>query len=321
MYLDDLFERIDLNKYIKDVSERRDLTWDIIQKYPVLYNYPKGISRVAPLDYIIDHPEQTWDFDIISSRKDLTIEFIKHFKNQLNQSEIAYNINLKDVIENPDLPWNYDALSWNTQISSNDLIEHPKLPWNYANLTTHIDPDFIYANPNLPWDYRYLTDKVNFDFIYQNPQLEWDHLLLGRNPYLSLNYVIENKNKHWHWFEVYSNQNITLEDIIKHNLHKYNTLAFQWAYPEYCIENDLVVDWHDISREVSLDLFDKYPEKPWIKEQFNYNSNIIMSNILEHPELPWDYSVLLKYNGITLQDILDHWYLPWDIQRIIKFKY
>ena len=319
--MDILLQKIDINTYIGDISKRKDLSWDIIQKYSALPWPTSALSRLAPLDYIIDHPEQTWDFDIISSRKDLTIEFIKHFKNQLNQSEIAYNINLKDVIENPDLPWNYDALSWNTQISSNDLIEYPDLPWNYANLTNHIDPDFIYANPNLPWDEDVLSEIVSLDFILQNSEVIGVNRLSERNPNLNIDYVLEHLDDIYNWIDVYQNPNITLDDIIQNKLHMENKYAFQYTYPEYCIENGLEINWLDLTQTALLDIIEKYPDQPWSKNHLSQNTNMTMDYVLAHPDIKWYYEQLSCDNQITLSDVLDNWDLPWDILSIIRYKY
>lgn len=125
MSLDDILQRIDPSQYIDEILGRSDLTWDIIQKYPVLQNNIKGLSRVAPLEYILDHSDEPWNFDVISDRKDLTIPFMRHFKDRLNWRHVSYP-DFKEVVNNQDLPWNYVNCYQN--ITLDDILENPDLP-------------------------------------------------------------------------------------------------------------------------------------------------------------------------------------------------
>lgn len=321
MALEAFIERIDPNEYIDALSKRVDLTWDIIQKYEDVEWPIEALSRLAPLDYIEQHPDKPWNYYKISDRQDLTIDFIKIFKDKLDWECISANVDFQDVLDNPELSWNYQALSYNNKIKSDDILENPHYEWDYSNLSSIIDVNFVYANPDLPWDYSSLSDRINLDFIRQNPDKSWNYGILSRNPNLTIDFILEHRSKLWWWLALYQNTNIDLNDLITHNLHTHNTFAFQYTYLEYCIENLPNVNWIEASQNAPFDLIDKYPDKPWITNQFSENINITMNYVLEHPELDWNYMDLSNMNKITLQDVLDHWDLPWDINSVIEFKY
>ena len=92
-------------------------------------------------------------------------------------------------------------------------------------------------------------------------------------------------------------------------------------YPDYCVENYPVQDlnWKKLSDHASLDILDKYPNKPW--HNISLNNNITMEYVLSHLDYNWIYKDLVFDNHITLQDILDNWHLPWHIGNVIGFKY
>ena len=326
MSLHDLLQRIDINTYIGDVSEREDLTWELIQKYSSLSWSVDSLSRLAPLDYIIEHPEQTWNYYEISARKDLTIDFIKEFQDLLDFEIISENINIEDVINNPELPWDYIALSINSKVTSDDLINHSELPWDYQVLSAHIDVNFVYANPQCDWYYPSLYDRIKLDLILPsgNKYINDDHIkycYLSENPNLTIDYILEHLDKPWQWEKIYSNPNISLEDIIKRNLHNQYFNAFQQVYPDYCVENLKKLSWRIITQYVSLDIFDKYPKKPWDYAELSKNKNLTMDYVLAHPDIKWNYEQLSCDNQITLSDVLDHWDLPWDIHGVLEYKY
>lgn len=321
MSLDELLQRIDISRWEYYISQRKDFTWQHIQKNNNIPWSVNTLSRLAPLEYIENHPNKSWDYIEISKRTDLTIDFIKVFKDNLDWECISANVDFQDVLDNPELPWQYQALSYNNKITSDYLIEHPDISWDYSNLSSNIDINFVYANPDLPWDYEVLSDRINLEFIRQNPDKSWNYDILSRNPNLTIDFILENRSKLWGWLSLYQNTTIDLNDLITHKLYTHNTFAFQYTYLEYCIENNLMYDWIEASQNVSLDIINKYPDKPWNKSYLSKNNNMTIDYVLEHPEIDWSFRDLSIFNQITLQDVLDHWELPWDLLFVIQYKY
>lgn len=316
MTLDLLFDRIDINTYIGVISEREDLTWQHIQDYSSLPWPADAISRLAPLTYITQHPDKSWDYLEISKRKDLTIDFIQHFQDLLDWESIVRNIDFQTAFKNPQLPFD---LMLTQNITPDDILEHSALPWNYYRLSDYIDINFVYVNPELPWSWNKLSRRINLSFIQQNPQFKWNYNNLGVNPNLTAEYVVKYIDQKWKWLDVY--KNIPLVDIIKYNLHARSFKDFQIVYSDYCIEYQELLpplDWLILSYNASLDSIDKYTNKPW---QISINKNITIEYVLAHPDKPWSFRELSGNNQITLQDVLDHWDKPWSIDQVLKYKY
>ena len=320
MTLDDLLDRINIDHFWIDISQRSDFTWQHVQKYPNVRWSAWAIYKIAPLEYIMNNPTMSWPFDYISERPDLTIPFIRHFSNKLDWFRISENIDFHLVIENPDLPWDYDGLSSNKKITTDDIIENTQIKWNFKKLSKHIDINFIYANTTLPWDDNTLLTRLNLNFIRGHLNPKWlEYSEISSNPNLTIDFILEYPSFRWHWESVYST--LKLEDIIKHNLQLTDFEAFQRAYPNYCVENyeENILYWTSLTNRVTLDILEKYPNKPWT--DFSYNKNMTMNFVLKHPEIDWGYKALSGKNQINLQDVLDNWDKPWDIESIIKFKF
>jgi len=72
-------------------------------------------------------------------------------------------IKMQDVLEHPELPWNYAVLSENPAITMQDVEENPDKPWNFENLS---------KNPNLRVKYIekwYKKHRLNYSSISENP--------------------------------------------------------------------------------------------------------------------------------------------------------
>lgn len=320
MTLDDLLDRINIDQFFVELYLRQDFTWQHVQKYPNIRWSAWSISKIAPLDYIINNPMMNWPFDYISERPDLTIPFMKHFSNKLDWFRISARIDFHLVIENPDLPWCSEGLSLNEKITVDEIIENPQIEWNFKLLSKHIDINFIYANTALLWDDKTLLKRVNLNFIREHFNPKWlDYSAISYNPNLTIEFILEYPSFYWYWESVYAN--LKLEDIIKHHLQLAHFEAFQRVYPNYCVEHyqENILNWPILANRVSLDILEKYPNKPWT--DLSYNKNITMDFILEHPALPWDYKGLSGNNQITLQDILNNWDKPWSIDQVLKYKY
>lgn len=299
MSLSELINKIQdqLNEgiFVDALSERHDLTWDLIQTYPALQWSSKALSRLAPLEYIIDHPDNQWNFDEISGRKDLTIEFIKLYKNNLNWAELSKFTDIDIILTNTDLPWSFENVSQNKTVSQDHLLE----------------------NPDKPWEYSYLAEHIDLEFIKQNPHIKWGVYGLSKNPTLTIDYIQQNRTRGWDWEAVIRNPNISLHDIIENEIQFNAFHVFHEVYADYMLEHSRYT-FNSVNIHASLDSINKYPNRCW---KYSINKNMTMDYVLEHPEIEWSFMELSKNNKISLQDVLDHWDLRWDIPSIVKYKY
>lgn len=117
-----------------------------------------NLSRCIDLQYIIEHPDKPWFWQLIS---------------------LSDNITIKDVVSHPDLPWYWKSVSCNPNITMKDITNHPNLPWNYKWLSMNptITEQDILDHPNIPWDYYILSQNKNISlkFILQHPNESWDY--------------------------------------------------------------------------------------------------------------------------------------------------
>jgi hypothetical protein len=60
---------------------------------------------------------------------------------------------IDDIINNPDIPWDYGGVSENPNVNWSVVVNHPDLPWDYPSLARNpnITADIVSDNPNYPW--------------------------------------------------------------------------------------------------------------------------------------------------------------------------
>ena len=116
------------------------------------------------------------------------------------------NLTIAFILKNLHLNWNWDWISQNKAITMNDVQNNPKLPWNYRYLSRNINLtiDFILQNLdntnklNISWNWSKISQNkgIYLDDICNNPQLPWDYVALFYNPNIIMEYVLTDLNKH-----------------------------------------------------------------------------------------------------------------------------
>ena len=195
-------------------------------------------------------------------------------------------ITIKDVLDNPDLPWNWMDLSSNTSITAKDMINNPKLPWDWdcweskPDTTARlINGDYIsynsesgiyntyriLQNPNITVAYfrknkRYFDrdwrdischPNITMKDIENNPDLPWEYKSVFRNPNLTVEYIEKNLKK---------NNSKDKEEVIyniKHNDFLLHDVVFkkqQKKYKNYI--NKLLINMTNLCYPVVKDIID-----------------------------------------------------------------
>lgn len=175
--------------------------WENIYNNPSLpYDY-NHTSRLINKKYIKPSLEQIhrnynintyWDGVKISSRNDITVDFI---------------------VDNPHVPWIWDIISKNPIVKFSDIINNPTLPWYWPHLSANIDIniDFIKNNLNKKWDWKLLSSNpyISMKDITDNLDLPWDWKYVSLNPNISIDFVKNNSDKNWDWRNISENSAIT----------------------------------------------------------------------------------------------------------------
>jgi hypothetical protein len=103
-----------------DLYTNQGLTWNIIKKYPNIWNY-EYLSRnmnITP-EIIRNNLDIPWDFKNISDNYSLDIEFIREYKDILDFTNLSCNpcVDLDMIESNLDLPWDFKSVIENPNIT------------------------------------------------------------------------------------------------------------------------------------------------------------------------------------------------------------
>ena len=114
------------------------------------------------------------------------------------------------VLDNPDYPWNYEKMTENPMIPDEVIKANPELPWSRSSIMKFrkmanelvIEQDSMFYG-NLNADINKLANLgdprktcnplITPEFVKQHPEIEWDYKWLSRNPSLTIEFVLENR--------------------------------------------------------------------------------------------------------------------------------
>ena len=87
------------------------------------------------------------------------------------------------------------------------------------------------------------------------------------------------------------------------NLDKYIQSKWDKHYWNFVMKYEDKLDWHCISinPNITMEMIEKYPDKPWNWEYISYNPNITMEIIEKYPEKPWVWWGISQNPNITIE--------------------
>ena len=106
----------------------------------------------------------------------------------------------RDVLNHPELPWDWHGVSQNPNITLTDILEHPKNPWNWY---------FISKNPSITF-----RDVLNY------PKKPWDWNNLSSNPNITFRDILNHPKKPWDWWAISYNKFFYDETVFKREIKK-----------------------------------------------------------------------------------------------------
>ena len=76
-----------------------------------------------------------------------------------------------------------------------------------------------------------------------------------------------------------------------YHLEKYIQNKWDEYYWNFLMEYEDMLDWDSIScnPNITMEIIEKYPNKPWNWDYISYNPNITMEFIDKYPDKPWDW--------------------------------
>ncbi len=74
--------------------------------------------------------------------------------------------------------------------------------------------------------------------------------------------------------------------------------------------------WISLNPNITWDIIQANPDKPWNWYCISYNPSIAWDNIQANPDLPWNWYCISYNPNITPQIIKDNLDKPWDWQQL-----
>lgn len=186
-----VYDSVRLLNLLKDRNYDEVWNWDVL-------------SEKIPLHIITNNAHRRWNFKIVSSRPDITIDVVRHNK----------------------LKWNFDILSKSTLITIDDILECREMPWkwdivlarpditivNYKMLRLNLHPehnpiisgnlhlnirDILNDDYTVYWDWGVICSRPDFnlEFVKIYPAKPYKWIAISANPVISLNQI---DNTPWH---------------------------------------------------------------------------------------------------------------------------
>lgn len=245
------------------------LLWSHISWY-------KGI----PIEYIFENAERKWNWYALSGNENITIEYARFYRDKTNgmlDINLVYDtwvrlsknkvFTWQDVIDNPDIPWDYRGLSYNPNITWDIILENIDKPWSWFMLSYKkgltadivkkcIDKEWhiygIYRQDNMDWDTLQrlfsggserwhwswhaasASPSVTCDIVRDNIDKLWDWSSLSVNPNIDWGFICEHVENEWDWQMLSNNVNITWE-IVRDNLDK------EWGWYAISCRGDMLL--------------------------------------------------------------------------------
>ena len=131
----------------------------------------------------------------------------------------------------PDKPWDWFAISRNTNITMDYIDRHPDKPWNWwaISCNPNITIDYIDAHLDKPWNWNGISCNPNLtmDYIDTHPDKQWDWIAISANKYnFSSKYDII-RYYHKRKYSSIEKNRLIEEDLIKYVWHPKN--MYRWS--------------------------------------------------------------------------------------------
>lgn len=154
----------------QSLSFHKDITIDYVIDHPALpwTYYDLSKHKNITLNDILDNPELPWNYTSLGANPNITLDMIQEYDLPWDFNigvSNNPNLNIEFVLNNIDKKWNWDYISEKVA-TENAVRMYPALPWNFNNLTinSNISLEFIRENPELPWIYSKLATNPNATF-------------------------------------------------------------------------------------------------------------------------------------------------------------
>ena len=250
--------------------------------------FPWNFNRLSSnpsitLANIMANPQLSWNWNYVSTSPNVYFDDILNYPNnpwnllwfcQYNSNR--YIIPKSQIFAHLELPWDtFSLLSGGYKITVQDVLDHPDLNWDWANLCASRNFTLTEILEHFPEqaDFTHISRNptITMADILAHPEIQWDFSVYSANPQLRFQDVLQNPQFNWNYTIVSLYCSFTVQDILT-NPH------FQW-------------DWSYITQKPTINFQDiiKYPFLPWKYDKIYENPNITIEYVLAHPDILWNY--------------------------------
>ena len=158
----------------------------------------------------------------------ITFNFIKRHKDKpLNWKELtcSKNISLKDIVNNPELPWVEDYIIFNPEVTVNDII-NSKIKWSASQIPFKkgIPFSFILNRLEIPWNWTLISAYGNIDIndVKNNLHFPWNWSKLSYHSKMDLKTIYNNMDLPWDWNIIYDYYRLNEDTIEEYKIKSAN---------------------------------------------------------------------------------------------------
>ena len=246
------------------------------------------------LQLFLDRDVTSIDWTFISSNENLLPEMVIQYPSlPWNWNALCSNPNLtisfitKWMMTNRTKRLNWFSLSKNPRITTKDVSQHPELPWDWKGLSRN---PMILSDHNFVKEHLSKMDKENLiktmplSFLLQHSihyffsYIFWK--CISVNPTLTTQFVLDNLQEEWYWPSLSCHPSFTPEFIEGHS-------NFPW-------------DWKSIgcNESITPEFVERHIHKQWDWSKLSQNPRMIPL-ILSHPEYPWNWHMVSSNPSLT----------------------
>ncbi len=300
-------------------------TMEVMKDFPIddEYDYETHLIYIKTLEHV----------DYLSLNKSLPEKFVQEYYKIFDHCRLIANTpwsvleGIKDftpcdhiclntenephVIEQLGI-FDFHMLSYNTKITLGFFEKYLYQDWDFHILSHNpiICVEFICLAPDEEWDWYVLSNSTNVVAMYRRyPDKPWDYEILSNNKALTLELILEYKNKPWFMDRVSSAIRVSIQDIRK-------TPELKWDYIGLLSNDNIPLE--ELLSEFTL-----------LENGLIIHNSIVNTTMHHHlamlsyqdaldinPTLKYGSQDLLSYRDHSMRDIKNHPEIDWDFEAI-----
>ena len=280
-----------------------DKEWDFEELiFKVVFTEPDNLKTLR------DFPDKPWDYE----------NYCKYFDEHFEREEECDKITDQVFVKNNDLPWNWDMLESQCQVSNETLMANPDKTGNAHILECYTNVEVLRQNPEREWNWTNLSRRFEIKQIENNLDLPWNLKTVSQRPKLNIEVVLKNRDLKWSWKDItIHNKSLNLDMVMANPQIDWSpnyvtsnfveNMEILEKYPDYPWKLNCIVSKPQFGEK----LIKKYPEFDWDWYNIRNYKFFGIDLILQNPDLNYDWGYISASPRIFMKDIKNNLHLPW----------